>query len=251
MASGWDALAGAAGYVQQKMQRDEDIKYKAQLEEAAMKRQMFLEKYRSDIQAERQKELNEQEAKIREEQDSRKREVEKNDVIATFNTAAGTFGRTRAGETVPFYQKTEEELNMERQKDQLALDAQRANIAQSYASSEASKALAETRKLPKATLTPEDKTQAKILAESMRLANNPEFAASLEIDPEEPDYQEQVAAAAVQRVQATVNALNKDHPLNKEAGKDSSKQAPYPEGTRLKGKDGKIYVVRNGQAVLE
>ena len=38
----------------------------------------------------------------------------------------------------------------------------------------------------------------------------------------------------------------------KESKPDQEKQsAPYPEGTKLKGKDGKIYVIRNGEPVLQ
>jgi hypothetical protein len=91
MANGWSFLAGAAnaygGYLQNQQQTDQKLKLQQMQEDAQMKRQMFLEQYRQ--------ELDDKSAE-------KKHERESEDVTASFNDpeTGNVYGRTKGGKTV-------------------------------------------------------------------------------------------------------------------------------------------------------
>jgi len=126
MASGWNFLAGFANTLGGRMQSDYENEQKQKLyqmqQDAEMKRQQFLEKYKADLD---------------EENAAKKYEREKDDVVGTFkDPETGTyFGRTKSGGSVPLHATSDDyqsDLAAERdakvEKGKLGLTVEQARI---------------------------------------------------------------------------------------------------------------------------
>jgi len=132
---GWAFLSGAAGYLSNRMAKEQELKEKQLQEEAMMKRQMMLEKYRNDLEAQRQLTLENERSKNTREEKQAEHELSKGDVVGQYqNPRTGeVIGRTRGGDTVQLYQPSKEESDYLRRKQDLELSAAQAQAAHNSA----------------------------------------------------------------------------------------------------------------------
>lgn len=126
MANGWSFLAGFANTLGGRLQADHELEQKQKLmqmqQDAEIKRQTFLEKYKSDLD---------------EENAAKKYEREKDDVVGTFkDPETGTyFGRTKSGGSVPLHATSDdyqsdlaEGRDLKNEKGKLGLTVEQARI---------------------------------------------------------------------------------------------------------------------------
>lgn len=238
---GWAFLSGFAGSLSDSMKQKQEDKKKALIEEATLKRQMMLQKYSSDLMAERQAEDDKRQAS----EWDRRKEAEKNDIQSIYESDpyGGRSAITKSGEVKQLSQASPEVIEQAKKLEALKIRAQEANIAQSYASADASRASAERSRKGKDEDDSDEKETRKDIArikqEYIKAFNKIKEEQAEEFDPKVAD----------QTIRDDLKYIYGD--VVDKALPKTETRAPYPDGTRLQGPDGKVYVVRNGKPVLE
>lgn len=236
---GWAGLLGAlgqgiGGQMMKDREQERELKIKQQLEEAQQKRQMFLDKYRSDLSYQNQ-------SKLAQEADERKREAEANDFSHHIEvTPSGVFGYSADGRSKLLRTLTPEEKD-KMEYDRKYRDQVLANQTASTESLISSRRIAEEnatalrkQREAEAKLTPQEREERarrdRIAEQVSKKTSDPAFIGSLNLpqgmQEGTPEYYKYVAKQAHDAVEAADRAVYGSTPFKQPA---QPQGAPTPD----------------------
>ena len=231
---GWAGLLGAlgqgiGGQMMKDREQERELKIRQQLEEAQQKRQMFLEKYRSDLSYQNQSQL-------AQEAEGRKIEAASNDFSHHIETTPnGVFGYSADGRSKLLRTLTPEEKD-KMEYDRKYRDQVLANQTASTQSLNSSRKIAEEnakalrqQREAEAKLTPEEKEERarrdRVASAAQRLMSSSDFTNSLNLPDKmqegTPEYMDFLAQQAKMRAEAADKAVYGSTPF---------KQPTQPQG---------------------
>ena len=261
---GWAGLLGAlgqgiGGQMMKDREQERELKIRQQLEEAQQKRQMFLEKYRSDLSLSNQTELARQadERKTQDELENYSKDIKA--------TRGGVIGYNARGDYKKLRDLTPEEqaeLDFNEQYRKQALANQTANTQSMISArkdAEEERALRRQQREAEAKLTPEEKEERarrdRVANAAQRLMSSSDFTNSLNLPDKmqegTPEYMDFLAQQAKMRAEAADRAVYGSTPFKQGQPGSSmdnpvdatSLSGPPPRGTWIKKPNGAVVQV--------